>query len=114
MCSVTGTWTAVMAEPVTGRCVGGPLDGRRVTVTSPDGFIATDRGRGLAWIYKRDGRLFRLCTDHDDTLIYPQGATTGERRIDWGRLPLTSDPLDEVKLGDSAEAQSGDPVDDGW
>lgn len=102
-----------MAE-VSRLCVGGPLDATRVTVTSLGGFIATDRAAGKAWIYKTAGGKFVLCTDHDDSLIYPVGPTTGERRIDWGRLPLSSDTLDEVKLGDTDEAQSGDPVEDGW
>lgn len=103
-----------MAEPITGRCVGGPLDGRQVTVTSPDGFLATDRAAGKAWVYTRHGDRFELCVDHDNSLIYPPGPETGERRIDWDRLPLSSGPLDEIKLGGGAEAKSGDPVDDGW
>nr|WP_221374416.1 hypothetical protein [Actinoplanes polyasparticus] len=103
-----------MAE-ATGLCVGGPLDGKRVTVTSPGGFIATDRANGLAWMYQRDSSgSFVLCLDHDNSLIYPEGRQTGERAIDWDRLPLSSDMLDEVKLGDTDEALSGDPVDDGW
>jgi hypothetical protein len=95
-------------------CIGGPLDGNYATVTSADGFIATNRGEGKAWIYKADGDRWRLCRDHDDSLVYPAGPSTGERRIDWDRLPLSSDALDEVKLGDTDEAQSGDPVSDGW
>jgi len=104
-----------MSEAVTAWCEEGPLNGKQVTVTSPDGFIATDRAAGKAWIYKRSSSdRFTLCFDHDNSLVYPQGVDTGERRIDWDRLPLATDPMNEIKLGDSAEALSGDPVDDGW
>jgi hypothetical protein len=95
-------------------CVGGPLDGNFVMAFSSEGFIATNRAEGKAWIYKADGDRWKLCTDHDNSLSYPAGRQTGERRIDWDRLPLSSDALTEVKLGDTDEAQSGDPVDDGW
>ena len=75
-----------MADVTTGRCVGGPLDGTDVTVRTPDGFLAADKQAGKAWMYKRqaDGR-FVVCTDHDDSLIYPEGQTTGVRRLDEAR-----------------------------
>lgn len=102
-----------MAEWFTGVCVGGPLDGERVTVRS-SAFLATDRAAGMAWVYQHDGDRFVLSTDHDNSLVYPQGTSTGERRIDWERLPFSAGPLDEVRLGDGEERESGDPVDDGW
>ncbi len=76
-----------MADPITGRCVGGPLDGQDVTVRTTDGFLAADKAAGLAWMYKRqpDGR-YTVCTDHDDSLIYPEGPTTGTRRLDPARV----------------------------
>lgn len=76
-----------MAEPTTARCVGGPLDGAEVAVRTPDGFLAADKQAGLAWMYVRqpDGR-FAVCTDHDDSLIYPEGQTTGARRLDPARV----------------------------
>lgn len=76
-----------MADLYTGTCSGGPLDGRDVTVRSAAGFLAADRPAGRAWMYARqpDG-TFAVCTDHDDSLVYPQGAQTGERRLDDSRL----------------------------
>jgi hypothetical protein len=75
-----------VSEIHTGTCVGGPLDGTEVAVRSADGFLATDRAAGKAWVYKQqpDG-TFAVSTDHDDTLVYPQGATTGERTLDEAR-----------------------------
>ncbi|MGX6605674.1 hypothetical protein ACWKSP_26600 [Micromonosporaceae bacterium Da 78-11] len=95
-------------------CQGGPLDGRQATIRPADGFLAADKAAGKAWMYRRDGQTFRVCTDHDDSLTYPQGARTGERVIDWERLPLTADPLQVIALGDSPESLAGDPIDDGW
>lgn len=76
-----------VTDVVWGRCVGGPLDGQDVAVRSGDGFLATDRARGRAWVYAHqgDGR-FTVCLDHDDSLVYPRGAETGERRLDEQRL----------------------------
>lgn len=77
--------------------------------------MAADKAAGRAWIYRRqlDG-IFQVSIDHDDSLNYPHGATTGERTLDWDRLPLSADPVPVVSLGDSPEAYAGDPVDDGW
>lgn len=71
-----------MAEVYTGVCVGGPLDTQSITVRSPAGFLAADKVNGAAWIYKRgtDGR-FTVCTDHDDSLAYPYGPSTGVRAL---------------------------------
>lgn len=82
---VKGKTTA--PQTVTGYCAGGPLDGRRVTVRSTSRFLAADQAAGKAWAYERrpDGS-FIVCTDHDNTLIYPQGPTTGERTLDPARL----------------------------
>ena len=68
-----------------GRCTGGPLDGQEIAVRTEQ-FLAVDREAGKAWLYQRltDGG-FAVSTDHDDSLIYPQGATTGERRFDPDR-----------------------------
>lgn len=74
-----------MAEPHTGRCHGGPLDWREVTVRTPDGFLAVDRAARKAWLYRRRGTGFVPCTDHDASLLYPGGADTGERRFDETR-----------------------------
>lgn len=103
-----------MAADLTGWCVGGPLDGRHVTVGS-DPFLAADKAAGTAWVYKRrpDG-TFAVDTDHDDSLNYPHGPQTGERSIDWERMPLSTDAMAVVSLGESPEAYAGDPVDDGF
>lgn len=71
-----------MAEVYTGVCVGGPLDKQQVTVRTPDGFLAADKAAGTAWVYKRgtDGR-FTVCTDHDDSMLYPYGPSTGVRAL---------------------------------
>jgi hypothetical protein len=68
-------------------CVSGPLDGQRVTVDCEHGFLAADKQAGLAWRYKpsADG-TWQVDTNHDNSLIYPQGPTTGERRLDLARL----------------------------
>lgn len=69
----------------TGRCVGGPLDGRQVTVRS-DRFLAADKAAGKAWIYQqRPDGTYEVSTDHDDSLNYPDGPTTGERSLDAAR-----------------------------
>lgn len=103
-----------MGDTHTGVCRGGPLDGQTVTVKSPD-FIVADKAAGIAWLYQRAGAAeFAVCLDHDNTLVYPHGTATGERAIDWGRLPLSTDALDVVSIGDTPEAYAGDPVDDGW
>jgi hypothetical protein len=70
-----------------GSCTGGPLHGRKVTVRSADGFLAADKAAGRAWIYKRqpDGS-FTVCTDHDDSLVHPDGPQTGERELDTARV----------------------------
>ena len=71
---------------VSGRCVGGPLDGQQVTVRS-EPFLAADKAAAKAWIYKgQPDDTFTVCTDHDDSLDYPHGAATGQRSIDWDRL----------------------------
>ncbi|WP_045740858.1 hypothetical protein [Actinoplanes rectilineatus] len=92
--------------------MGGPLGGELVTVDHPDGFLAVDKLNGLAWRYlPGPDRTWLLDTSHDNSLIYPHGPTTGERRIDWDRLPLDADPMPVVSLGDSPEAHAGDPCD---
>ena len=65
-------------------CRGGPLHSREITARS-SGFLAVDRAAGKAWKYQQDGGVFVVNTDHDDSLIYPQGATTGERSFDPDR-----------------------------
>ncbi len=97
------------------RCTGGPLDGRHITITGEHGFLAADLLHGRAWRYlpAEDG-TWRLDCSHDNTLIYPGGPTTGERLIDWERLPTSADLLPVVNIGDSDEAYAGDPCDDGW
>lgn len=101
-------------EPTyTGLVHGGPLDGQRVVVHTEAGFVATDRRDGKAWVYQYDGNGgFVICTDHDSTLTLPQGAETGERRLDWQRLDEAS--LAEVPVVDVDENDAGRPVDDGW
>ena len=77
---------SAVADAVTGRCEGGPLDGADVTVRSADGFLAVDKAAGLAWMYTRQGDgSFAVCLDHDDSLIYPQGMTSGVRHLDMER-----------------------------
>jgi hypothetical protein len=103
-----------MVDSWTGVCTGGPLDGIQVTVRS-DPFLAADKAEGKAWVYRRQGDgSFAVDTNHDDSLNYPQGPTTGERAIDWDRLPLSAAAMDVVSLGTEPEAYAGDPVDDGW
>jgi hypothetical protein len=101
----------VTAPSETRICRGGPLDGQTITVDCPTGFLAADKREGLAWRYKAspDG-VWLLDTGHDDSLVYPEGPTTGLRRIDWERLPLSTDPMPVVSLGNHAEAFAGDPV----
>ena len=77
-----------MTSPAPERvCRGGPLDGRRLAVDCPAGFLAADKPAGKAWRYQPgpDG-TWQLDTSHDDSLIYPHGPTTGERRLDPGRV----------------------------
>lgn len=97
------------------RCEGGPLDGQQVTIVAADGFLAAAKAAGKVWKYERrpDG-AFAVCTEHDDSLVYPHGPTTGERSLNWDRLPLSTDTLQVVSLGDHDEDFAGDPVDDGW
>ncbi|WP_250029822.1 hypothetical protein [Paractinoplanes maris] len=90
-----------MAE-TTGLCVGGPLDGQRITVRTPAGFLAVDKAESKAWMYQRqqDG-TYAVCTDHDDSLLYPQGARTGERRFDEDRAWQAAEgsELDVIAVG---------------
>lgn len=74
-----------MAADLTGVCVGGPLDGIQVTVRS-DPFLAADKAEGKAWVYRRANGSWTVDTNHDDSLIYPQGPQTGERMLDAARL----------------------------
>ncbi len=86
-----------------GRCVGGPLDGTEVAVRTWAGFLATDRAARKAWMYVQqpDG-TFTPCTDHDDSLDYPQGAATGERVLDADRLWAAgvASSIDIIPVGD--------------
>ena len=75
-----------MAELFTGLCLGGPLDGREVTVRTLNGFLAVDQAAGKAWRYLPEAQEFRVDTSHDDSLIYPQGTATGERSLDRERV----------------------------
>lgn len=103
-----------MVGSYTGVCMGGPLDGVQVSVRS-NAFLAADKAARKGWVYRRqpDGS-FAVDTNHDDSLVYPQGTSTGERAIDWDRLPLSTDDMEVVSLGSEPEAYAGDPVDDGW
>ncbi|MET0698594.1 MAG: hypothetical protein ABWY93_02920 [Mycobacterium sp.] len=75
-----------MSDVYTGLCVGGPLNGQEVTVRTPDGFLAADRSREHAWLYKRnDDGVFAVCLRHDDSTIYPYGASSGLRTLDPDR-----------------------------
>jgi hypothetical protein len=76
-----------------GICQGGPLDGQQVSVRSA-GFLAVDRQAGKAWRYQPDSTGFVVCTDHDDSLIYPQGTTTGERAYDPDRAWQAGEAMD--------------------
>jgi hypothetical protein len=91
-----------MADRFTGLCVGGPLDGREVTVRTPGGFLAVDKVAGRAWRYLPEAQEFRVSTDHDDSLIYPQGATTGERQLDPTRVWQAGEEsaLDIIAVGE--------------
>jgi len=90
-----------MAEPITGYCTGGPLDEQQVSVRTAT-FLAVDRAAGMSWVYQQTGDGFTVCTDHDDSLIYPQGAQTGERRFDEGRATAAGEAssLDIIAVGD--------------
>lgn len=72
---------------ITVRCVGGPLDGKAVPVRATDGFLAADKANGRAYLYRRTApERYEVCTDHDNSLVYPDGPTTGERRLEPDRL----------------------------
>lgn len=95
-------------------CHGGPLDGERVEQAGRV-FLAVDKLNGRAWLYRRQpDDSYVVDTSHDNSLNYPAGTNTGERFIDWDRLPKAADPMPVVSLGDSPEAHAGDLVDDGW
>lgn len=67
-----------------GICVGGPLDGRALTIRSDEGFLAVDKPAGKAWRYtiNMDGPRFELCREPDPSLV---DQDTGERRFDPDR-----------------------------
>ncbi len=94
-------------------CAGGPFDGRHVTATG-DSFVAADTVANRCWLYRRAGDQWRVCLDHDNTLIYPDGPRTGERRLDWSRLPIGAAGLEVVPVVDAEENHAGGPVDDGF
>lgn len=74
------------AEPLTSWCVGGPLDGQQVTVRS-DPFLAADKAASKAWVYRSQGDgTFAVSSEHDNSLNYPDGPSTGERTLDEFRL----------------------------
>lgn len=76
-----------MTDTYTGLCVGGPLNGQEVTVRTPDGFLAADATREHAWVYRlRDDGTFAVCLQHDDSTIYPYGASSGLRSLDRDRV----------------------------
>jgi hypothetical protein len=94
----------------TAQCVGGPLDGLTITTRTPEGFLAADKEAGLAWIYKQqaDGR-FVVCTEHDDSLEYPYGTQTGQRRLVMGRAvdaALDPDALDVIAVPGVVDAEA--------
>jgi hypothetical protein len=70
-----------------GVCVGGPLDGTEVALRTGNTFLAADKAAGKAWVYRQqDDGTFVVVVDHDNTLNYPHGATTGERSLDAERV----------------------------
>lgn len=92
---------------------GGPLDGRQVVVHSEAGFVATDRRDGRVWVYQFDGQGgFVVVTDHDSSLVLPDGAETGERALDWDRLDTST--VEEIPVVEAEENHAGRPVDDGF
>lgn len=95
-------------------CHGGPLGGQRVPYDTPI-FLSADKTAGTLYVYQRqaDGS-YAVTTDHDSTLNYPHGVETGERALDWDRLPLSTDAIPVVSHGDDHQRFAGDPVDDGW
>ena len=100
--------------PETLLCVGGPLDGRPMYSQTTDGFLAVDTVGNRAWLYERDGNVWRVSTDHDDSLVYPAGTETGERTLDWDRVPVVADSPRVVPVVEAEENFAGQPVDDGW
>ena len=79
-------WRRTVADTFTAWCKGGPLDGQQVTVRSYDGFLAAAKAKNRAWIYTRQPNdVYEVVTAHDNSLNYPQGATTGERTFDEAR-----------------------------
>lgn len=86
---------------MTGYCTGGPLDEQEVTVRTQT-FLAVDRSAGKSWVYQRCGNGFTVSTDHDDSLVYPQGTRTGERTFDEDRAWAAgeSSSLDIIAVGD--------------
>lgn len=96
-------------------CVGGPLDGRSMISRTPEGFLAVDKANNRAWLYERQGNVWAVNTDHDDSLSYPDGPQTGERTLDWDRVPVVDGAgLQVVPITDVEENHAGQPVDDGW
>ena len=47
----------------TGRCVGGPFNGKEGQSRFPAGFVAVDRVNGQAWIYDWNGDQFNVRND---------------------------------------------------
>lgn len=90
-----------MADPTIGVCTGGPLDGREVAVRTPGGFLAVDRAAGKSWVYRPSDGGWAVCTDHDDSLAYPDGTRTGERVFDEARAwhAAESSSIDIIAVG---------------
>jgi hypothetical protein len=79
----------------TGRCIGGPLDGREVSVRYPIGFLAVDRVAGLAWLYRLDADgAFRLVEDGQGRTVRPLDED--------GRRQVVDDPRYDVLAVDTA------------
>ncbi len=95
-------------------CVGGPLDGRSMISRTSDGFLAVDAVGNRAWLYERQGNVGSVVTDHDDSLVYPVGTETGERTLDWDRVPVVADSPQVIPVVEAEENFAGQPVDDGW
>ncbi len=98
-------------------CVGGQLEGRYATPTSQDGFLAVDTVNNRLWVYVRDDDrgVWQVCTDHDDSLTYPDGPHTGERALDWDRIPLEPGAgPNVVPVVEAEENHAAAPVDDGF
>jgi hypothetical protein len=93
-----------MSDVYTGYCVGGPLSGQEVTVRTPDGFLAADATLEHAWVYKRqDDGTFTVCLQHDDSTIYPYGASSGLRTLDRDRVLDTGlgEDLDVIAVAEA-------------